>query len=263
MTILSSRDRKLFMAVVCLVATSLGNEATAFINRPAVAARTTTTTADVKNGGTILFPAVEMQSTSSSSSLTLNSLWNRHAASHHSVARRRTGSILHMAASDFDQMQYTEAAWAIVAALTQAADYYQAGSIEAPLILELLLNPRKHNAGEDAESAERAVKRVLGDAGVDPKELRQGLESYLSGRPKMSGGGQKSLGRDTSKVLESARAIMSVLGVRTALLFFVKLYYIIIFTRVLFTPSLTFQIISLFILILKTRIHLFPLKPCF
>ena len=207
MTILSSRDRMALMGVFCLAASFGGQEASAFVNKPSLFSRT------AKTG--VVPSAVEVQASSATpTSLTpsLNSLWTRHNT-HHAKGNTRTGSALQMASSDFDQMQYTEAAWAVVSGLSNAAEYYQAANVEAPLLLEILLNPRKHGAGDDAEAAERAIKKVLNDAGVDIKELRQGLESHLSGRPKITGGGQKVLGRDTPKVLESARAIMSVLGV--------------------------------------------------
>jgi ATP-dependent Clp protease ATP-binding subunit ClpB len=118
-----------------------------------------------------------------------------------------------MAADDFDQTKYTEAAWGIIAALSNASDYYQATQIEAPLMLDLLLNPNKHGAGENAQSAQAAVTKVLQKAGVDLQELRQALEKHLAGQPKMtSGSTQKVLGRDMPRVLQSARTIQSILG---------------------------------------------------
>lgn len=192
------------MAAFCVAASFGGSNA--FVNKPSLLSRTTAQTGS----------AVQVQASFASPATatpSLNSFLTHH---HHKNAPRKTraGSALHMADADFDQMQYTEAAWAVVSGLTQAAEYYEASNVEAPLLLEILLNPRKHNAGENAEAAERAVKTVLNNAGVDIKELRQGLEQHLSGRPRVQGGGgQKVLGRDTPKVLESARAIMSVLGV--------------------------------------------------
>lgn len=201
MTILSSRDRTALMAVFCLAASFGGQESNAFVSKSSLLQSRAAAQAGIA--------AIEVQSsTATIASPSLNSLWNRH----NSYRATKGSSALQMAAADFDQMQYTEAAWSIVSSLNNAADYYQAGNVEAPMLLELLLNPRKHNAGDDAEAAERAVKKVLNEAGVDTKELRMALESHLAGRPKVNGGGQKVLGRDTPKVLESARAIMSVLG---------------------------------------------------
>lgn len=203
MTILSARDRKAALAVFCL-ASSFGG-VNAFVHKPSPLSRTA-----VGTGSAMEFQALATPVTAITPSL--NSFLTRH---HWKNTPGKTRTSLNMADADFDQMQYTEAAWAVVSGLSQAAEYYEASNVEAPLLLEILLNPRKHNAGENAEAAERAVKTVLNDAGVDIKELRQGLEQHLSGRPRVKGGGgQKVLGRDTPKVLESARAIMSVLGVR-------------------------------------------------
>jgi ATP-dependent Clp protease ATP-binding subunit ClpB len=118
-----------------------------------------------------------------------------------------------MSSPDFDQMQYTEAAWSAVAAVTKVAEYYRMSYVEAPLLLDFLLNPAKHNGGDDAQSANKAVIKVLEQAGVDVKTLRSSLEEHLSRQPKMSQGGtQNIMGKDLPKVLENARTIMSVLG---------------------------------------------------
>lgn len=119
-----------------------------------------------------------------------------------------------MSAEDFDQMKYTEAAWAVIAALNQAGDYYSSSQIEAPLMLDVLLNPTKHNAGADAEAAKRVATQVLQQSGVDVGALRSELETHMSKQPKITGtNSQKVLGRDLPKVLDSARTIQSVLGV--------------------------------------------------
>ena len=118
-----------------------------------------------------------------------------------------------MASPDWDQMKYTEAAWGAVSSLTKVAEYYQSSAVEAPLLLDVLLNPSKHNAGDDAESAQKVVQKVLEQAGVSVKELRSGLETHLSKQAKMSSGTQNIMGRDLPKVLENARTIQSVLGV--------------------------------------------------
>lgn len=128
--------------------------------------------------------------------------------------RSHRGGALKMASADFDQMQYTEAAWSVVAAVTKVAEYHKSSTVEAPLILDFMLNPGKHNGGDDAESAKSVTVKVLEQAGLDVKQLRQGLEEHLSRQPKMSqGGSQNIMGRDLPKVLENARTIQSILGV--------------------------------------------------
>jgi ATP-dependent Clp protease ATP-binding subunit ClpB len=122
-------------------------------------------------------------------------------------------SALKMASEDFDQSKYTEAAWSTIASLTQAADYYQSQSIEAPLLLDLMLNPSKHNAGEDAESAKRVVQKILTKAGVNVNQLRSELEANLSKQPRITGAnGQKTLGRSLQPVLDAAKMAKTVLG---------------------------------------------------
>jgi len=120
-------------------------------------------------------------------------------------------SALHMAAEDFSEGGYTEAAWGVVAALTNAADYYSASTLEAPLLLDVLLNPQKHGAGENAESAKAAAEKVFMRAGVDLKSLRQELEQYFGKQPKISGSSSKSLGASLGKVFAKAKDIKSVL----------------------------------------------------
>jgi ATP-dependent Clp protease ATP-binding subunit ClpB len=118
-----------------------------------------------------------------------------------------------MAADEFSEDKYTEAAWGIIAALTSAADYYQASTIEAPLLLEILLNPTKHNAGDDAESARTVAVKILQSAGVNVKSLRSELEKYLAKQPKVSDNAQKMMGRTLSRVLNEAKNAKAVLGV--------------------------------------------------
>ena len=115
----------------------------------------------------------------------------------------------------FDESKYTEAAWSSISSLTSAADYYQATTLEAPLLLDLLLNPSKHGTGGDegANAAKRVVEKALANAGVDVKVLRSGLESYMSKQPRVTGAtGQKTMGRTLQKVLETARDGTSALG---------------------------------------------------
>jgi ATP-dependent Clp protease ATP-binding subunit ClpB len=118
-----------------------------------------------------------------------------------------------MSADDFDERKYTEAAWSIMASLTKAADFYEATTIEAPIMLDVMLNPAKHNAGEEAESARRVAEKVFGNAGVDVKLLRIELEKYLAKQAKVNESTNKSLGRNLAKVLDNARVTQNILGV--------------------------------------------------
>lgn len=124
-----------------------------------------------------------------------------------------TTTTLKMAAEDFNEAKYTEAAWSAVAALTKVADFYQASNVEAPFLLDVMLNPDKHNAGENAEAAKKVVEKILNTAGVKVKDLRSELESYLSKQVRVSNNEQKAMGRNLSKVLETARIGQNILGV--------------------------------------------------
>lgn len=119
---------------------------------------------------------------------------------------------LRMASDDFNESKYTEAAWSTIATLTKAADYYEASTIEAPILLDILLNPQKHNAGDDAEAAKRVVEKILQSAGANLKDLRSELEKYFAKQPKIGGAAQKMMGRSLQKVLETARETKSILG---------------------------------------------------
>lgn len=130
---------------------------------------------------------------------------------------KKTGitTALRMSSDDFNEQKYTEAGWAVVAALTKAADFYQTSTVESPILLDLLLNPAKHKAGDDAESARKAVEKVLKDVKCDVKALRQELETHLAQQPKMqgdTGSVQKTMGYSLPKVLEAARSATSTLG---------------------------------------------------
>ena len=128
---------------------------------------------------------------------------------------------LKMAAEDFQESKYTESAWACIAALPKIADYYSSTSVEAPMLLDVMLNPAKHSAGDSAESAKRTAEKVFSKADVEVSKLRQELEAYMSKQPKVSSGSssasesQKIMGRSLSKVIERARENKSLLGVRT------------------------------------------------
>jgi ATP-dependent Clp protease ATP-binding subunit ClpB len=117
-----------------------------------------------------------------------------------------------MAAEDFKEDKYTEAAWASIAALTKVADFYSASTVEAPFLLDVMLNPNKHGAGEDAEAARRVVEKTLAKAGVDVKEIRSELEKYLAKQPRVSDNTSKSMGRSLQKVLETSRGGKEMLG---------------------------------------------------
>jgi hypothetical protein len=125
-----------------------------------------------------------------------------------------SSSALQMAAEDFNESKYTEAAWSAIAALTNVANFYQSSNVDAPYLLDVMLNPEKHNAGENAEAAKRVVEKILNKAGVNVKDLRSELEAYLSRQARIADNTQKSLGRTIQTVLETARIGQNVLGVR-------------------------------------------------
>lgn len=193
-----ARDRKAVLTLFCLVASSLSGT-NAFVNKPSL----TPFTSSAPTGST---------STGISALETIAGRTAYHRRFNNHQQRRGT-TALRMASPDWDQMKYTEAAWGAVSSLTKVAEYYQSSAVEAPLLLDVLLNPSKHNAGDDAESAQKVVQKVLEQAGVSVKELRSSLETHLSKQAKMSGGTQNVMGRDLPKVLDNARTIQSVLGV--------------------------------------------------
>lgn len=153
---------------------------------------------------------------SSSSAGTITSV--RPALSFQHQQRRRTATTsLHMAAEDFNEAKYTETAWSSVSSLTKVADFYQASTVEAPFLLDVMLNPSKHNAGESADAAQKVVEKALGKAGVNVKELRSELETFLAKQARLSDYSSKSMGYTLQKVLETARVGQSVLGVSATL----------------------------------------------
>jgi ATP-dependent Clp protease ATP-binding subunit ClpB len=121
---------------------------------------------------------------------------------------------LHMSSDDFNESKYTESAWACMAALTKAADYYSSNNVDSTMLLDILLNPKKHNAGDDAEGAQRVAEKVLTKADVDLQKLRQELEKHFSKQPKLTSTAdqQKIMTRTMVSVLESARTAQSLLG---------------------------------------------------
>ncbi len=132
-------------------------------------------------------------------------------------ASKTTATALQMSSDDFNEGKYTESAWACMASLTKAADYYSATTVDSPMLLDVMINPSKHNAGDDAESAKRTVEKVLMKADIDLGRLRQELEIYMSKQPKISGSNnaQKIMARTMVKVLERAKDTKGLLGVST------------------------------------------------
>ncbi len=129
---------------------------------------------------------------------------------------RRTTTRQYMSAEDFSEASYTEAAWAAIAALPRVADYYSATTVEAPMLMDTLLNPSKHSAGDNAEAAKVVIEKVLTKAGVNIMELRQQLENYMAKQPRITSGGaeqQKSMGRSLQNVLVAARKNKAILNV--------------------------------------------------
>lgn len=119
-----------------------------------------------------------------------------------------------MGADDFTEAKYTEAAWSSIAALTKVAEYYSSSYVEACHLLDVVLNPGKHNAGDDAEAAKRVTEKALSKAGADVSALRKALDEYISKMPKVDNNpGQPVMGRSLSNVLGSAHTGKGVLGV--------------------------------------------------
>eukprot|EP00547_Thalassionema_nitzschioides_P004690 CAMPEP_0194217664 /NCGR_PEP_ID=MMETSP0156-20130528/21914_1 /TAXON_ID=33649 /ORGANISM="Thalassionema nitzschioides, Strain L26-B" /LENGTH=911 /DNA_ID=CAMNT_0038946777 /DNA_START=305 /DNA_END=3040 /DNA_ORIENTATION=- len=113
----------------------------------------------------------------------------------------------------FSSDKYTEAAWAVLASLSKASDYYEASTIEAPIMVDILLNPSKHAPGDEkTESAKRVAEKILQKANVDVPSLRSELEKYLAKQPKVSNSANKMQGQSLMKVLERARTNQSLLG---------------------------------------------------
>lgn len=120
-----------------------------------------------------------------------------------------------MSSDDFNEQKYTESAWACMIALTKVAEFYTSTTVDSQMLLDVMLNPTKHNAGEDAEGAKRVAEKVLMKADINPNTLRQELEVYMSKQPKISGtmDTQKVMGRSMVNVLDKAREIQPLLGV--------------------------------------------------
>ena len=156
-----------------------------------------------------------MQSISSTSS-TMNSRLSITTRS------RSTKSALQMSSSqDFDQQQYTDASWSAISTLPQCADYYSATSVDAPMLLAILLNPTKYQASENASTAKQVVTKLLNDANVNVDKLKDDVEEYLMKQPTVSGdtSTQKSMGRTLGEVLEAGRGVRDGLKVRFLVLY--------------------------------------------
>jgi hypothetical protein len=140
---------------------------------------------------------------------------SKNSISLHSLNHRPRFTQLKMSGGDFDEATYTESAWACIASLTKVADYYSSNTVDAPMLLDVLLNPSKHNAGENAESAKRVVEKIFLKADVDMKGIRSELEQYMSKQPKITGSSdsQKTMGRPLVSVLDKAREAKTLLGV--------------------------------------------------
>uniref|UniRef100_A0A7S4UWQ6 Clp R domain-containing protein n=1 Tax=Ditylum brightwellii TaxID=49249 RepID=A0A7S4UWQ6_9STRA len=113
----------------------------------------------------------------------------------------------------FNESKYTEAAWSTVAAVTKVADYYSATAVEAPMLLDVLLNPSKHRAGDNADAAKAIAEKIFQKAGVDLQTFRSDLEKHLSSQPRIGGDtSQKRMATSLSRVLDRARENKSILG---------------------------------------------------
>lgn len=115
----------------------------------------------------------------------------------------------------FDSTRYTEAAFATLAALPACAESYSATAVDAPMLLSILLNPTKYQAGEAAINAKAVAVKLLEDAGVDVDTLQTGVEDYLQRQPTVTvtggdesqGQQQKSLGNTLKEVMETANEV--------------------------------------------------------
>ena len=147
----------------------------------------------------------------------ISSAMNRLSISTAAKRHTKQSSALQMSSSqDFDQQQYTDASWSAISTLPQCADYYSATSVDAPMLLAILLNPTKYQASENASTAKQVVTKLLNDANVNVDKLKDDVEEYLSKQPTVSGdtSTQKSMGRTLGEVLEAGRGVRDGLKVR-------------------------------------------------
>jgi len=172
-------------------------------------------------------PSTDVQSISSTSS-NINSRLSIPTA----AKRHNKQSALQMSSSqDFDQQQYTDASWSAISTLPQCADYYSATSVDAPMLLAILLNPTKYQASENASTAKQVVTKLLNDANVNVDKLKDDVEEYLLKQPTVSGdtSTQKSMGRTLGEVLEAGRGVRD--GLKVCILVYIKkcAYLVLIF----------------------------------
>ena len=177
-----------------------------------------------------LTPRVLTTSSTSSTGMMINKLLSsptrsnhlHPSSNHHSQHSRTTRSNskstskLNQSSQDFDQQQYTDAAWSAIATLPQCATSYSATSVDAPMLLSILLNPTRYQAPEVAQTAKTVTVKLLEDANVNVDKLRDDVEEYLEKQPKVSGdtSTQKSMGRVLGEVLEAGRGVRDGLKVR-------------------------------------------------
>jgi len=119
------------------------------------------------------------------------------------------------------QESYTDAAWEVIAALPKVTEFHSTSSAEAPHLLDILLNPAKHNLQNDdkLESAHKVVMNILATAGVDVNQMKSELENHFSKQPKITITGdvgmvssKKVMGQSLQRVLETARDSKGELG---------------------------------------------------
>ncbi len=88
------------------------------------------------------------------------------------------------------------------------------------MLLSILLDPVKYQAGEGALTAKQVATKLLEDAGVDVAKLRGEVEVWLNKQPRVTITGdstmissQKQLGRVLGEVLKGGREIQKELKV--------------------------------------------------
>eukprot|EP00529_Nitzschia_sp_RCC80_P005139 CAMPEP_0113490790 /NCGR_PEP_ID=MMETSP0014_2-20120614/27226_1 /TAXON_ID=2857 /ORGANISM="Nitzschia sp." /LENGTH=1022 /DNA_ID=CAMNT_0000384569 /DNA_START=217 /DNA_END=3285 /DNA_ORIENTATION=+ /assembly_acc=CAM_ASM_000159 len=214
MMILKSQKSAVIAALVATAVAVTVTTTSAFVpSTPHGRTTSTATSAVVKTNNGVVMP-----SSSSTTLVGINSLAsmrnNKKIGISSTNSRKSSSSALRMSSDDFNEQKYTEASWAAVAALTKVADKYQMTMVDPPLLLDVLLNPTKHQAGESAEAAKKATEKVLKAAGVDLKVLREELDEYIEKQPKVTGNGaqQKTMGYNLPKVFDASRTATASLG---------------------------------------------------
>lgn len=113
---------------------------------------------------------------------------------------------------NWSEMSYTEAAWSSISSLPKVADFYSTDTLEAPMVLDILLNPSKHNPGEKTQAASSVAEKILAKSGIDLSKLRGDLEQFFSKQAKIGNPGQKVMGQSLQKVMDVARSNKMILG---------------------------------------------------